>query len=175
MKSELDDWNGGNGIDLKSWTSCSGSYRLAVGYAEIFWPEFDVVEGYIVRAGATKDAIRQWEENGCSDRREVEATMNHMHLIDINYHDHGNLSEDLLLRLGAVLAEIYDAKLRWQFPDRPCTVSLHLPEDRQQFDGYVITFWQKAHEKRTEPPGQEVPPDGPSQPTPESTSSVHAR
>jgi len=148
MKSELAEWNGGNGIDLESWISCSGSYRLAVGYAEYFWPEFEVVEGYIVRVGTTGAAIRQWEENGCSDRRAIEATINHMHLIDINYQDHENLSEDLLTRLGTVLTEIYKAKLHWQFPDRPCSVSFSLPEDRQQFDGYEITFWQKAHERQ---------------------------
>lgn len=150
MQSELAEWNGGNGIDLVSWISCSGSYRLAVGYAEYFWPEFKVLGDYIVRAGTTSEAIELWEASGCDDRRAIEATLNHMHLIDINYHDYENLSEDLLMRLGTVLTEIYEAKLRWQFPERPCTVSLSIPENRQQFDGYEITFWQKAHEQRTE-------------------------
>jgi hypothetical protein len=145
MKSELAEWNGGKGIDLESWASCSGSFGLAVGYAEYFWPEFDVVEGYVVRAGTTSSEVEQWEGNA-SDRRAIEATMNHMHLIDINYHDQENLSEDILIRLGTVLTEIYEAKLGWQFPERPCTVSFSVPEDPQQFDGYEITFWQKAHE-----------------------------
>ena len=76
--------------------------------------------------------------------------MNHMHLIDINYHDHEKLSEDILMRLGTVLVEIYEAKLLWQFPKRPCTVSLFVPEERDQFDQYQITFWQKAHEQNIE-------------------------
>ncbi len=150
MKSELSAWNGGNGIDLESWISCSGSFRLAVGYMEYFWPEFEVIEDYLVRVGSTCGTIKEWEQQGGRDRREVEATMNHIHLISINYHDHENLSEDLLLRLGAILTEIYEAKLNWQFPDRPCTVSLFIPEDRQQFGDYEITFWQKAHESRIE-------------------------
>jgi len=146
MKSELTEWNGGKGIDLESWISCSGTFKLAVGYAEYFWPEFDLVDGYIVRSGTTSDEIRQWKKGQGRDRRAVEASMNHMHLIDINYHDHEGLSEDILLRLGSVLAEIYEAKLQWQFPDRPCTVSLFIPENRLEFDAYEITFWQKAHE-----------------------------
>jgi len=169
MKSELAEWNGGNGIDLESWISCSGTFRLAVGYAEYFWPEFHVVDDYIVRAGVTSGTIKQWEENGCCDRRAVEETMNHMHLIDINYHDHENLSEDVLMRLGTVLTEIYEAKLHWQFPDRPCTVSLFLPEDRQQFDRYEITFWQKAHEQQSEDAEQAVAPNRSLPPTLNST------
>ena len=150
MKSELAEWNNGSGIDLESWISCSGSYHLAVGYAEYFWPEFDIVDDFIVRAGTTSSAINLWRDNGCSDRRAIEATMNHMHLIDINYHDHEKLSEDILMRLGTVLVEIYEAKLLWQFPKRPCTVSLFVPEERDQFDQYQITFWQKAHEQNIE-------------------------
>lgn len=146
MDAELAEWNGGSGIGLRPWTSCSGTFRLAVGYAEYFWPEFDVVEGYIVRSGTTPECVRLWEETTGGDRRSAEATMNHMHLIDINYHDHGNLAADILVRLGSVLAEIHEAKLRWQFPDRPCTVRFFIPEDPTQFDGYQITFWQKAHE-----------------------------
>lgn len=149
MKSELGEWNGGKGIDLESWISCSGSVKLAVGYAEYFWPELELVEGYIVRSGTTVDTIRQWEQNCGNDRRAIESTLNHMHLIDINYHDHENRSEDLLQRLGAVLTEIYDAKLKWQFPDRPCTVSLLIPDDPLEFDAYQVTFWQKVHEEQT--------------------------
>jgi hypothetical protein len=147
---ELAAWNEGNGIDLQSWISCSGSFRLAVGYMEYFWPEFVLIEGYIVRVRSTCGTIKELEQRRGGDRREVEATMNHMHLIDINYHDHENLSEDLLLRLGAILTEIYEAKLSWQFSERPCTVSLYIPEDRQQFSAYEITFWQKAHELKIE-------------------------
>jgi hypothetical protein len=150
MNLELAAWNEGNGIDLQSWISCSGSFRLAVGYMEYFWPEFELIEGYIVRVRSTCGTIKELEQRRGGDRREFEATINHMHLIDINYHDHENLSEDLLLRLGTILTEIYEAKLRWQFPERPCTVSLHIPEDRQQFSAYEITFWQKAHELKIE-------------------------
>ncbi len=146
MIEELGAWNNGKGIDLEAWISCSGSFRLAVGYAEYFWPEFELIDGYIVRAGITREGLRQWENENSGNRRALEAVINHFHLIDINYHDHEKLSEDLMLRLGTILTQIHEAKLKWQFPDRPCTVSFHIPENRQQYDGYEITFWQKAHE-----------------------------
>ena len=162
MKAKLSAWNNGKGIDLESWISCSGSCHLAVGYAEYFWPEFELVDDYIVRAGVSSSVIREWERNNSSgDRRAVEATMNHMHLIDINYHEHNNRSEDILLRLGSVLSEIYEAKLKWQFPDRPCTVSLYVPQDREVLDAYEITFWQKAHEH----PGKQAEQDSAHQST----------
>ena len=51
-----------------------------------------------------------------------------------------------MLVLGTALKEIYEAKLKWQFPDRPCTVRLYAPEDATALDEYEITFWQTAHE-----------------------------
>ncbi|MDB6175156.1 MAG: hypothetical protein JWL59_4467 [Chthoniobacteraceae bacterium] len=151
MREELSEWNAGKGIDLGSWTSCSGAFRLAVGYAEYFWPEFELVGEYITRAGKTPEEVQQWEAGSKGNRRAAEATMNHMHLVDINYHDLENLSVDLVIRLGAVLREIYEAKLRWQFPDRPCTVVFYVPEDPEALDAYEITFWQKSHESERSP------------------------
>jgi len=36
-------------------------------------------------------------------------------------------SKDKLLLLGNVLKEVYQAKLLWQFPDRPCSVEFIYP------------------------------------------------
>jgi len=44
MIQELSAWNNGKGIDLESWTGCSGNFKLAVGYSTIFWPKFNLVE-----------------------------------------------------------------------------------------------------------------------------------
>jgi hypothetical protein len=41
MESELAAWNNGAGIDLASWVGCEGRFALAVGYATVFWPEFE--------------------------------------------------------------------------------------------------------------------------------------
>ena len=72
--------------------------------------------------------------------------MNHLHIADIQYYGCEDASPDKLLQLGRVLEQIYDAKLRWQFPTQPCRVSLYVPADPTDLMAYEITFWQTANE-----------------------------
>jgi hypothetical protein len=146
MKAELAAWNNGRGIDLESWVGCSGNFGLAVGYAAIFWPEFIECEGYILRAGFSLDSLRGFEQRTGLDRARVESVMNHLHIADIQYYGCPDGSPDKLLRLGTVLKEIYEARLRWQFPSRPCRVSLFVPDEPEDLMQYELTFWQQAHE-----------------------------
>ena len=71
--------------------------------------------------------------------------MNHVHIADI-HHGREDISIDKLLVIGNVLKEIYEAKLHWQFPDRPCSVELFIPDDPDDLTGYQLSFWQKSHE-----------------------------
>ena len=72
--------------------------------------------------------------------------MNHIHLVDLHYRGCPDATSDKLLVLGTALKEIYEAKLKWQFPDRPCSVQLYVPEDAGALDEYELIFWQTAHE-----------------------------
>jgi len=77
--------------------------------------------------------------------------MNHLHILDIHYpaaihYSVDDASKDKILLLGNVLKEIYQAKLKWQFPDRPCTVEFSIPDDPEDLIGYELSFWQKRHE-----------------------------
>ena len=72
--------------------------------------------------------------------------MNHLHIADIQYYGCSDASKDKLLLLGNVLKEIYQAKLQWQWPDRPCTVEFYMPEDPDDLMEYQVSFWQKCHE-----------------------------
>jgi hypothetical protein len=146
MVAELGAWNNGKGIDLEGWIACEGRFALAVGYATVFWPDFAERDGYIVGAECPIETIRGFEDGGKASRQSVEATVNHLHLADIQYRGCPDCTPDKLLALGRVLKEIYEAKLRWQFPDKPCVVDLYVPDDRNDLDAYQITFWQKAHE-----------------------------
>lgn len=111
MRAELAAWNNGRGIDLEPWVWCEGNFRLAVGYAAVFWPGFTEFEGYIVRAGFSVDALRGFESQPGIDRRSVETLMNHLHISDIHY-GCPDLTVDKILALCAVLKDIYEAKLR---------------------------------------------------------------
>jgi hypothetical protein len=149
MKSELAAWNDGSGIDLESWIGCEGRFSLAVGYTTLFWPEFVLFEGYILRKGFAESSLRGFEGSKSQskiNRRSVEWTLNHLHLVDTQYQGCEDASKDKFLLLGNILKEIYQAKLLWQFPDNPCTVQFHIPADEEDLVQYQVSFWQKCHE-----------------------------
>jgi hypothetical protein len=146
MKPELAAWNNGAGIDLESWVGCEGNFRLAIGYASIFWPEFVEFEGLILRAGFRADSLRGFQLQDGIDRAGVESVMNHLHIADIQYYGCPDASSDKLLQLGKLLEQIYTAKLQWQFPMRPCRVSFYVPPNPTDLMEYEITFWQIANE-----------------------------
>jgi len=151
MRAELGAWNGGNGIDLHSWTGCEGRFALAVGYASIFWPEFVEFDGYILHKGFREETLRGFESQQGSSRRSVEATINHLHIASIQHRGCKDVSPDKLVALGNVIREMWEAKLRWQFPDRPCVLTFEVPDEVDDIYGYQIFFWQRIHEEADPP------------------------
>jgi hypothetical protein len=149
MSIELAAWNNGNGVDLKAWVGCEGRFALAVGYSTIFWPTLVEFEGYILREGFDEAALRGFECQQGATRKSVEWVMNHLHLDGVQHLGCSDITEDKLLVLGRVLKEIYEAKLQWQFPNRPCVVQFYVPDDREDLSDYQISFWQKEHEPAT--------------------------
>ena len=89
-----------------------------------------------------------FENQKGSTPKSVEAVLNHLHIEDIQHLGCEDISADKLLALGNVLKEIYQAKLSWQFPDRPCIVEFYVPDDKDNFIDYQITFWQRAFEPK---------------------------
>jgi len=146
MKSELAAWNNGAGIEIESWIGCEGNFSLAVGYVSVFWPEFILFDGYILRNGFSEASLQGFAQRQGTNRRSVEWLMNHLHIADIQYYGCKDASKDKLLLLGNVLKEIYEARLLWQFPDNPCSVEFYIPEDEDDLMEYQLSFWQKCHE-----------------------------
>ena len=146
MKSELAACNNGAGIEIESWIGCEGNFSLAVGYVSVFWPEFILFDGYILRNGFSEASLQGFAQRQGTNRRSVEWLMNHLHIADIQYYGCKDASKDKLLLLGNVLKEIYEAKLLWQFPDNPCRVEFYIPEDEDDLMEYQLSFWQKCHE-----------------------------
>ena len=146
MKSELATWNNGAGIDMEGWMACMGSFSLAVGYVSVFWPEFVLFDGYILREGFSEESLRGFERQQGTSRKSVEWVMNHLHIADIHSGSCVDGSKDKILLLGNVLKEIYEAKLSRQWPDRPCNVVLSIPNDEDDLIEYQLSFWQKCHE-----------------------------
>jgi hypothetical protein len=146
MRDELASWNGGNGVDLETWIGCEGRFALAVGYTTLFWPEFEVIDGYILRKGTAPSVVKDFEQRAGATRWSVENTLNHLHLVDLHYRGCLDGSPDKLIVIGNTLQKIYDAKLQLEFPDRPCTVRFYVPENVDDVDEYQISFWHRAHE-----------------------------
>lgn len=140
---ELEDWNGGKGIDPESWVGCVGNYRLAIGYSLIFWPAFLRFEGYVLREGFSLESLRAFEKQYAGDRRAVEAVMNHIHLDSIQHLECEDASEERFIYLGAVLKQIYEAKLKSQFPDLSFSVFFDDSKGKE-LDSYQITFFQAS-------------------------------
>jgi hypothetical protein len=138
---EMRDWNNGTGIDLKGWISCTGGFRLAVGYSAIFWPGFVEFEQYVLREGFSVEALRGFEEQCGGDRRRVEAVMNHLHIADIQSPGCEDINRERVVYLGRVLSEMYRAKLAWQFPSKRFEV-LFDDSYAKSLTDYEITFVQ---------------------------------
>jgi len=143
MKAELASWNGGDGTSLESWRSCMGNFSLAVGYCSVFWPEFIEFEGYLLRKEFSETSLRGFASRKGTTRAAVEGVMNHKHIADLHSVGCEDLSPDKALLLGRILKEIYEVKLKHQFPDRPCIVEFYTPEDEADLYEYQISFWQR--------------------------------
>jgi hypothetical protein len=78
----------------------------------------------------------------------VEWLMNHRHITDMQYYGCPDASRDKIILLGNLLQEIYTAKLLWKFPETPCIVEFHQPDDADSLIEYQISFWQRRHGER---------------------------
>jgi hypothetical protein len=148
MIPELAAWNNGEGISLDNWIACEGSFKFAVGYSTLYWPKFILFEDYILQENFTVESVRGFEKQSNGDKRSVECILNHLHIADTHHPFCEDISADKIVFLGQILKEIWEAKLRWQFPDRPCVVDFYQPEDKSNLVEFQLTFWQKKHEKK---------------------------
>jgi hypothetical protein len=141
---ELPDWNNGAGIDVTSWIGCVGDYEKAIGYSTIFWPEFVEIDGYVLRAsaGVNRESLHRWKDGCGGNRKEIEALGNHLHLRDIQYWGCPGATPERLSYLGKILKEIYECKLKRDFPDRAFVVEL-TEGDAEDLDGFMLTFYQE--------------------------------
>lgn len=147
---ELKDWNNGKGIDVRSWIGCVGNYQTAIGYSTMFWPEFVEIEGCVVRAGIPEENVRQWLMQCNGNPNCAEAAINHVHLNDLFHIGCEDISPERVAYLGRVLKEIFECKLKRDFPDKAFVVALNEPDDKTDVENYILTFYQKEQNKPSE-------------------------
>jgi len=151
MKAELATWFNGEGANLEDWVCSMGNFSLAVGYSAIFWPSFVEFEDYIFIGDSIDDdvikTIRSFEAQEGSSPKSVECTLNHFHIWHLQHVGCEDISKDKIIQLGNTLREIYQVKLNYLFPNKPCIVEFYHPEDPEDLSGYEMTFWQKKYEE----------------------------
>ncbi len=151
MKEELAGWNNGKGIDLETWVGCLGNFSLAVGYASIFCPNFIEIDDYLLRGDHLNDEIllrvRSFESQTERTAKSVEWVMNHIHIADIHHYGCEDLTVDKIIVLGEKLKSIYESRLAYLFPHKPCIVEFYRPDDVDDLHEYQLSFWQQKHEK----------------------------
>jgi hypothetical protein len=132
------DWPGSS----RDWVRNCGTIDEAVAYAGLFWPDFVTHDGCIFLE-FDETAYREWMNHTGGDRQAVEATMNHRHIRDLVAQQHAEPTREQLVQLGRFLKQMWESKLRRDFPDRVIVVSF--PEDGcENLADYEITFFQET-------------------------------
>lgn len=139
---ELKDWNNGSGIDPESWVGCVGNFKLASAYSLIFWPSFTEMDGMVFRGEIDRATLESWKGNCSRDPKSMEATVNHIHILDLHHAGCPDASVERIVFLGKVLKEIYSTKLAVEFPQKSFIVDFYEPED-QNLQDYQLTFYQR--------------------------------
>jgi len=144
MIPELQAWNDGKGTDAESWIRYVGRFDHAVGYAQLFWPEFTIHDDCIMFADFTTESYETWMKHTSGRRGQVEAVMNHRHILDLFSSDELNVPRERVLYLGRRLRDMWACKLKRDFPDREIVVSFPDEEYENLLD-YEVTIYHPKH------------------------------
>ncbi len=139
---ETRQWNNGNGIDLESWIACVGNLKQAIGYGELFWPDFAEHDGCVFFTRFREESYRGFMLQTGGDRHAVEAVMNHRHICDLFCSNESAPTRDQVIYMGRLLKDMWSAKLQRDFPSKRFVVSFpeKIYEDLLE---YEVTFFQE--------------------------------
>ena len=150
---ELKDWKKENGedFDLQDWVVCEGNIRLAIGYSAIYWPEFLKYNDCVfIKSHFTQDNYIKWTKSESVDNfQQIESVINHIHILDLfAWEKQEEINYDQVIYLGKVLRDIYDLKLKAEFPKRKFIVTFNDGLKSDDLNDYQLTFYQDVSEKR---------------------------
>ena len=141
---ETREWTGGNGIDLLSWIGCVGSYEHAIAYAEIFWPDFTLFDDCVFFAEFSEESYQGFMQHTGGNKQAVEAVMNHQHILDLFCGPELPPTRVQVIYLGRLLKDIWEVKLKHDFPERVFEVFFSEEPSDDLLD-YQVTFFQPRH------------------------------
>ncbi len=140
---ELKRWNNGAGIDIDSWIGCVGNYEQLIGYAHLLWPDFIEHDDCIFFAdGFTEENYHAFMDRTQGNKQAVETVMNHQHIMALFCSAEPRPSREMILYVGRLLKEVWQAKLNRDFPNRKITVSF--PENYEDdLMNYEVSLFQE--------------------------------
>jgi len=138
---EMKNWNDGKGIDIDSWIQCMANHKVLVGCSRILWPSFVEHDGCILLGDSVDEARYQgFLKSARGDRTVAEATMNHQHVLHLFATELPTRA--LVLYVGRLMKEIWEVKLRHDFPNKKIKVVFPDGDDLELID-YELTFFQE--------------------------------
>lgn len=150
---DLKDWKKENGdkFDLQDWIACKGNIRLAIGYSVIFWPDFvEFNDCVFIKSHFSQDNYEEWtKSDSVENYRQIEGVINHIHILDLfAWEKQEEINYDQVIYLGKILRNIYDLKLKADFPEKQFMVTFNDDLKTDDLIDYQLTFYQIENEKR---------------------------
>jgi hypothetical protein len=140
---EVENWKAaGKIIGPEEWIGTIGSYEHLVAYAQILWPDFVEHDDCVFRAGFTEDIYKGFMTQMKGDKTSVEAVMNHRHVLDLFCNGNPEPTREMVLYVGRLLRDTWQAKLKHDFPARTFRVSF-TEEHCEDLLQYEVTFFQE--------------------------------
>jgi hypothetical protein len=133
----------GAGIDVDSWIASVGNYEQLIAYGHVLWPDFLEYDDCVFFADRfSEQNYRVFMERTKGNKRAVETVMNHTHIMDICCNAQPRPNRDMILFVGRLLKDMWQAKLNRDFPKRRVMVSF--PEEFQEdLVQYEVSFFQE--------------------------------
>ena len=136
---ELSQWNYGDGIDIVSWINGIGSFVHGIAYGRMFWQDFVEHDDCILIAGFEEKNYLGFMQQTADNKEAVEKVMNHHHISD--FFPNQEPTTDQIIYFGRLLKEIWQVKLKHDFPTRNVIVEFN-EKECDCLQDYEITFFQ---------------------------------
>jgi hypothetical protein len=128
---------------LNSGNSVEG-YEEAISYGKLFWPDFVEHDGCILFANFNKDSYEGFMKQTGGNKKAVEAVMNHEHILDL--FPNNQPTEKQVIYLGRLLKDMWQTKLKRDFPARQISVEFY-EQDCKYPEDFQITFYQRSNDQ----------------------------
>jgi hypothetical protein len=142
---ELRAWREHNKNDIRpeGWIECVGNYELTVGYSALFWPRFVEIDGMVFHERVSSEAVREWLASTKGDKQATEVTLNHIHILHLHHPGlWSKATREQIIHLGRTLRDIYELKLRRDFPTKNFIVDFD-ESPQVSIEDYQLVWYQR--------------------------------